>query len=416
MACTEQTMRFYIPFLAFALLLILIDLYFSRGIRIQLSRFLKHGSIKWIQRLNALISTIFILILGYIYSYKPEQEAVEYYQQIFLFLSLMLTVYIPKLIMILFLLADDIQNGIRLLIFRKDKPAWKASMVLHRTGLVMGIFIFSLALYGITVGKFRFETQQADIHSSKLPHSFEGYQIVQLSDFHIGCYLNHPDKLLELVAIVNGIQPDLLVFTGDMVNNSAEELRPLIPILKQFKAKDGKYAILGNHDYGNYTQWDTPEAKQQNHQDLLEGIQESGFDLLLNESREIKRGDDIIYLIGVENIGKPPFPVYGDLQQAISGIDTSRFTILLSHDPSHWDMEVLGSFIDLTLSGHTHGMQAGIELAGIKWSPVQYKYHRWAGLYQEGSQYLYVNRGIGYMGFSGRIGIWPEISILGLYR
>lgn len=414
MTYTEHTMRFYLPFLAFAILPAIIDLYLARFIQLQFS---SSAKIKLRRILHGINITTFVLTvsgLAYIFANKPGSESVDYYQRIFLFLSLVLSAYLPKLMLIIFLILHDITLLV-LKLSRKNHRLVRLRRVFLRISLIPGLLVFLLAIYGISYGKFQFETRRETILSDQLPDAFKGYKVVQLSDFHIGCYLGHEDKLREVVRIVNDLKPDLLVFTGDMVNNSAEELRPLIPILQEMEAKDGKYAILGNHDYGNYTQWESPEARQRNQDALLAGIREAGFELLLNERREIFREGQKINLIGVENYGKPPFPTYGDLAKATAGADTTTFSILLSHDPSHWDMQVLGTFIDLTLSGHTHGMQAGIESWGIQWSPAQYKYPRWAGLYQEGSQYLYVNRGIGYMGFSGRIGIWPEVSILDLY-
>lgn len=414
MTYTEQKMRFYLPFIVYALLPAIIDFYLARFIRLQFTGTSGTTLRRSLHAINLLTFVITIAGLAYIFANKPDSESVGYFQRIFLFLSLVLSIYLPKIILVIFLMIHDIVwLGLKLM--NQEQRLRRVRKIILRISLIPGIIILILSLYGISYGKFRFETRRETVVSDKLPESFKGYKVVQLSDFHIGCYLGHEDKLREIVDIVNDLKPDLLVFTGDMVNNSAEELRPFIPILQELRAKDGKFAIQGNHDYGNYSQWETPEAKQRNLDALLGGIREAGFELLHNEHREILREGKKINLIGVENYGKPPFPTYGDLGKAVAGADTTAFSILLSHDPSHWDMQVLGTFIDLTLSGHTHGMQAGIECCGLRWSPAQYKYPRWAGLYQEGDQYLYVNRGIGFMGFSGRIGIWPEISILDLY-
>ncbi|MCB0397969.1 MAG: metallophosphoesterase, partial [Flavobacteriales bacterium] len=209
---------------------------------------------------------------------------------------------------------------------------------------------------------------------------------------------------------------DYLFFTGDLVNNFGRETDGWFDVLRQLEAKNGMMSILGNHDYGDYSQWDKPEHKEENFLEVQEANREIGFDLLMNEHRILERNGQRIAVIGVENWGKPPFHQYGDLTKAAEGLDDDiPFRILLSHDPSHWDMQVLGKIsIDLTLSGHTHGAQFGVEAGSFKWSPVQYKYPRWAGLYKEGNQYLYVNRGFGFLGFPGRVGMPPEITVIEL--
>lgn len=403
-------MRFYFSFLALSLFVLLVDLYFYRGLRLLMQRFSQLWLRRFVYLSNLSLSLIFLAGFGYIFANKPDSEAIEYYQRIFLFSSAFLSVYVPKTITLLFLLIEDIRSLI--LRFRSDKETKRR--YIFGFGLIVGGLAFLSASYGISLGKFRFNLHETEIFSERIPKEFDGYRIVQLSDFHISCYINNEDKLEELVKMVNQLKPDLIVFTGDMVNNSAGELNSFVPLLQKLQAADGKFSILGNHDYGNYTTWETEEAKMTDHQLLIQLQEKAGFTLLMNESREIFRADQKISLIGVENIGKPPFPVYGDLSKAVSEVDPSTFRILLSHDPSHWDMEVLDGDIELTLSGHTHGMQLGLEIPGLKWSPAQYRYSRWAGLYEEGGQYLYVNRGIGFIGFSGRVGIWPEVALISL--
>ncbi len=215
--------------------------------------------------------------------------------------------------------------------------------------------------------------------------------------------------------LINAQKADIILFTGDMVNNVAEELEEFIPQLQQLRAKFGVYSILGNHDYGEYVHWDSEETHQDNMERLFQFQQKAGFKLLRNDSFTIEKEGERIGIAGVENWGLPPFPQYGDLQKSRREIADASFKILMSHDPSHWDAEVHGkSDFDLTLSGHTHGMQFGINIPGIKWSPVKWKYPRWSGLYQEGDQYLYVNVGIGYIAFPGRVGFYPEISVFEL--
>ena len=205
------------------------------------------------------------------------------------------------------------------------------------------------------------------------------------------------------------------MFTGDLVNNSSYEIDEFLPLLKKLKAKYGKYSILGNHDYGDYSNWSSDEEKQANFERMISLQEEAGFEVLRNENRQIKIEGESIQLVGLENWGQPPFPQYGNLNKAMMGVEEDKVTILLSHDPSHWDAEVLNKTnIDLTLAGHTHGMQFGIEIPGFKWSPVQFKYPRWGGLYTENNQHLYVNRGIGYIGVAARVGISPEVTVLEL--
>jgi uncharacterized protein len=408
-------MRFYFSFLAISIIILLIDVYFYRGIRLLLQRVEQLWIRRFVHIFNLLFSLFFLIGFGYVFANKPDSEAVEYYQRIFLFSSAFLTVYIPKIITTLFLLAEDTRSFIIHLSSSKNQIKRRRRRIILSIGIFIGALAFLSSSYGITFGKFRFNVHETAIQSPKIPKEFEGYKIVQLSDFHISCYINNEDKIDKLIQLVNELNPDLLVFTGDMVNNTAAELSPFVAYLSRLKATDGKYSILGNHDYGNYTTWESESEKQADHELLIREQESAGFRLLMNESVEITRGGEKITLLGVENIGKPPFPVYGDLVKAMEGTDSTSFRILLSHDPSHWDMEVLASDIELTLSGHTHGMQLGIEIPGWQWSPAQYRYPRWAGLYEEDGQYLYVNRGIGFIGYSGRLGIWPEISLFTLH-
>jgi predicted MPP superfamily phosphohydrolase len=219
----------------------------------------------------------------------------------------------------------------------------------------------------------------------------------------------------ELVELVNYENPDLILFTGDFINNYSTEMDSFIDILSKFKARLGKFSILGNHDYGEYVRWKTQRDKEANLQRLKDLQNEIGFDLLLDESRKIKIEDQEIELIGIENWGMPPFPQYGDLKKAMENVDNGAFKILMSHDPTHWDAQVREKTdIDLMLSGHTHGAQFGIEIPGWRWSPVTMRYKQWGGLYNEGKQNLYVNTGLGSIGYPGRVGMPPEITIFEL--
>lgn len=281
------------------------------------------------------------------------------------------------------------------------------------SGLMFGLILFSVFTYGMLRGLAHIRVKTMQITDAKIPKAFDGFRFVQISDIHSGTYTSIlPIK--KSVALINAQQPDCIFFTGDLVNNRVEEIQPYIIELKKLKAPSGIFSILGNHDYGDYVSWKTPEEKIANLLQLKKYQKELGWNLLLNEHVSLQKNNAQINLIGVENwSSKMHFTKYGDLAKATSGIDQNLFTILLSHDPSHFDKEVSSNFpwITLTLSGHTHGMQFGIETKHVRWSPIKYVYPHWAGLYHIGSQYLYVNRGLGALGFPGRIGMRPEITV-----
>src|SRR5690606_11812969 len=248
-----------------------------------------------------------------------------------------------------------------------------------------------------------------------LPDVFKGYKIIQISDIHAGSFFN-PAKLQPAIDLIKAQNADMVLFTGDMVNNYGQEFEPFVKMFAEIKAKDGKFSVLGNHDYGDYAKWRTQADKDRNIPFLTELQQQAGFELLRNEHRVIQRGEEKIYLLGVENWGIKPFPQYGDLNKAVAGIPASAVKILMSHDPTHFD-EIVKKHpanVQLTLSGHTHGMQFGLDLKNVRWSPVQYRYKKWADLYESEGKYLYVNRGFGVIGFPGRVGIEPEITLFEL--
>lgn len=275
---------------------------------------------------------------------------------------------------------------------------------------------FASILYGMYHGKYNYKVLKYVLYFEDLPEAFDGYRITQISDIHSGSFDNM-DKVKYAVDLINKQQSDVILFTGDIVNNKATELESYVPVFNKLKAKDGMYSVLGNHDYGDYITWNSEEEKKQNLEDLKSLQKEIGFDLLLNENRFIEKRGERLALIGVENWGKGGFKKAGDLQKAKSQVDAKDFKIVLSHDPSHWDAEIVNDnyHYHLTLSGHTHGMQFGIEIPGwFKWSPVKWRYKRWAGIYEELGQYINVNRGFGYLAFPGRVGIWPEITVIEL--
>lgn len=286
------------------------------------------------------------------------------------------------------------------------------SMPFTKVSLITALVCLGCTIYATLYGKHRFEIKQATYTSSRLPKSFDGYRIVQLSDIHLGSWQQYPEKLQEAVNIVNAQQPDLIVFTGDLVNARSAELNGLEHILSQLNAPDGVYSVLGNHDYGNYFQWENIRQKAENLHELQERQANMGWKLLNNEHVYIYRSADSIVLAGVENWGKPPFNGRGNLQKALHGTG-SDFKILLSHNPTHWHAEILPlSDTDLTLSGHTHAMQLKIG----RYSPSSKFYNEWQGMYFENGRALYVNVGLGTVGMPFRLGAWPEITVLTLKK
>ena len=284
--------------------------------------------------------------------------------------------------------------------------------------LGLAAILFSSLLYGMYRGKYNFRVLNYTLHYEDLPEAFDGYRITQISDIHSGSFDNK-EKIEYAVDLINEQKSDVLLFTGDMVNNKASEMLPWKDTFGRLKAKDGKFSVLGNHDYGDYVDWNSPEEKHQNLEDLKQIQKDIGFDLLLNESRFLEKDNQRLALVGVENWGKGGFIKVGDLQKASENIESDDFKILMSHDPSHWEEKVINDpyHYHLTLSGHTHGMQFGIEIPGwIKWSPSKWRYKHWAGIYTELGQHINVNRGFGYLGYPGRVGIWPEITVIELKK
>jgi predicted MPP superfamily phosphohydrolase len=272
-------------------------------------------------------------------------------------------------------------------------------------------------IYGIIQGKYNYKVLKYQLTFDDLPEAFDGYTITQISDIHSGSFTNK-EKIQYGVDLINEQKSDLMLFTGDIVNNTADEMDDWIDVFSKLEAKEGKYSILGNHDYGDYMDWKNPEDKIKNFEKIKGIHKKIGFDLLLNESRYIEKNGQKVALIGVENWGKG-FNKAGDIKKASSNVNKEDFKILLSHDPSHWEVMIKKDDFNyhLTLSGHTHGLQMGIEIPGFfRFSPSQFVYKQWAGLYQEFGRYINVNRGFGYHAFPGRVGIWPEITVIELKK
>lgn len=409
------SLKFFFIILGF---LLLIDIYAFRGLR--------HFSSGWNNSLRMAVYIIYWLVplfitimTFYVVSKLPTMSSGKIdYRYFYLFTGILILFYVPKILFSAFMVGNDL---VALFVFVLKKFQLVnysfQNQWLRYVGATAALLLFVFTIFGIFVGRYHYKVNHVPLKFSNLPEQFNGFKILQISDWHIGSYMGKPDQIQDAVNRINSLKPDLIVFTGDLVNNVADEVDEFIPILKQLSAKYGVYSILGNHDYGDYVPWKSDEDKIKNINNLREVEKEIGFQLLDNQSVIIEKDGGKISLAGVENWGLPPFPQHGDLSRALAGTTDSAFTILLSHDPSHWDAKVLGKTkVDLTLSGHTHGMQFGFILKNMQWSPVKYKYPRWAGLYKVDNQILYVNVGIGFIGFPGRVGVRPEIAIIELLK
>jgi predicted MPP superfamily phosphohydrolase len=339
-------------------------------------------------------------------------------------MTIVMGLYIAKLLAGVFLLLDDLRRLVQWAISKagNSTPAnndgsggISRSAFLSWLGVGLGTAFYSSLLYGFS-NKYNYKVHHVRLAFDNLPEGFKGIKIVQLSDIHSGSFGN-PEAVSKGIDMIMAQKPDLILFTGDLVNDTAPELKDYQAIFARLHAPMGVYSTLGNHDYGDYTWWETPELKTANLDRLKQIQKEMGWRLLMNEHVALERGGDQIALIGIENwSAKARFPKYGKMNEAYPGVEKYPFKILMSHDPSHWDAEVRPHYpdIDLALAGHTHGMQYGVELPFLKWSPVQFVYKQWAGLYEEGRQKLYVNRGFGFIGYPGRFGVLPEITVLEL--
>lgn len=332
--------------------------------------------------------------------------------------------YFSKVFGGLFLLVDDIGRLARWAYntFKNPEPSRTGSGIsrsdfLVKSAVVAGSIPLLTMSWGIISGAHDYRIRRKTVYLPNLPKQFDGIKVGQLSDIHSGSFFNK-------TAVKGGVElfmkekPDIALFTGDLVNNESDEVKDYIDIFNKVKAPLGVYSTTGNHDYGDYRLWSSDQAKKQNFEDLKEAHRLMGYDLLMNENRMIEVDGEKIAVLGVENWGAGRFAKYGDLEMAYSGSEEAPVKLLLSHDPSHWDAQVRPNHpdIDLMFAGHTHGFQFGVELGAFKWSPSQYAYKQWAGLYKEGNQQLYVNRGFGYIGYPGRVGMPPEITILTLKR
>ncbi len=339
-------------------------------------------------------------------------------------LAIIIGLLLAKIIAALFFLVDDVRRGITWLMYKlpfntnntvnADEVSISRSTFLSWLGIGLGGSLFGTLLYGFS-NKYAYTIKHVPLRFPNLPIAFKGLKVIHISDIHAGSFTNK-EAVNKGVQMILDTNPDIILFTGDLVNDRATEMDDYIEVFSRLKAPMGVYSTLGNHDYGDYTSWETEEAKKNNLAQLKAVHQKMGWHLLLNEHVALEKNNQHIALIGIENWGAKAFSKYGKLNVAYKRAETYPFKILMSHDPSHWDAEVRKHYtdIDLTLAGHTHGMQFGVELPGFKWSPVEYLYKQWAGLYEEHNQKLYVNRGFGFIGYPGRVGIMPEITCIEL--
>jgi predicted MPP superfamily phosphohydrolase len=380
------------------------------------------SKIKWVQYSYVLLS---VLILAFIiYSFTQFDRRVGQNSSTLLTFGLVLIVYIPKIILTLVMFGEDFYRIISGTISHFLGNTEQSSFLPERRKFVSQIALgvaavpFLSLLYGMTKGKYNFKVIKQTLFFTDLPDSFDGTTITHISDIHSGSFDN-PEKIQYAVDLINEQNSDMVLFTGDIVNTHATEMHPWVDTFKKIhNPKFGKYSVLGNHDYGEYIDWPTQKEKEDNFEAIKDLHRQIDFKLLMNENVKLKNGSDEIAVVGVENWGKS-FKKAGDLIKASNGLNQKDFKILMSHDPSHWEYEVKDheQNFHLTLSGHTHGLQFGIEIPGfIKWSPVQYVYKQWAGLYENLGRYVYVNRGFGFHAYPGRVGIWPEITVIELKK
>ena len=403
---------------------LVIDIYVFQGLKILVSSW-SQGNRKFIYLFYwALTAAAIVFFLAFRFGNPDKWSRLA---RTFMFAFIVVN-YFTKIFFVIILLIDDLTRLIRW-VFQKFTnvvqnnplsvgPPIPRSEFLTKLALVIASIPFFSMLYGIIFGAHDYRVRKVKIASKNLPASFDGLKIVQISDIHSGSFYNK-SAVKRGVELILKQQADIIFFTGDLVNNIASEIEEYIEVFDKLKAPMGVYSTLGNHDYGDYIQWDSLEDKKNNLQQLIKAHGRMGWNLLMNENRIFERNGEKIALLGIENWGAGKrWPKHGRLDLAHAGIENIPFKLLLSHDPSHWDAQVRPEYkdIDLMLSGHTHGFQFGVEIAGIKWSPVQYVYKQWAGLYKEGEQQLYVNRGFGFIGFPGRVGMPPEITLIELKK
>lgn len=405
----------------FLALLLILDWYVFQAIRTVTAGLPVKSRLVWhtLYWSITVLSISLVILLPYFFS-KPG----PHYARSILF-ALVAGLFFAKLIASLFFLTDDLRRVVQWLgyqVLPKNKNAGSGEVLFSRSvflswaGLLAGAGLFSALSYGIN-NRYRYQLRKLRLTFPTLPAAFDGLKIVQLSDIHAGSFTD-PLAVEKGIQLILDQAPDLILFTGDLVNNLASEMDEYWPLFAKLKAPMGVYSITGNHDYADYVQWESPAQKIANFEKLKAVHAKMGWQLLMNEHVVVTRNQSSIGIIGIENwSAKSRFPKYGNFKKAFAGVEQIPFSILLSHDPSHWRAEILEQYpsVALTLSGHTHGMQFGFEIPGLQWSPVQYVYSEWAGVYRQATQTLYVNRGFGFIGYPGRVGILPEITVIELF-
>lgn len=406
-----------IRFIIICALFLFIELYSFQAIRTLIK-------LRWLLISYQIISLLLFLFI--IYSFTQFDRSVGQTKQTMFTMGLMLLVYVPKIVITLVLLGEDIfRAGVGIVNYFIENPNTATNSVIPSrrkfvSQLAVGLAAvpFLSLIYGIFEGRYNFKVFKQTVFFPDLPDAFDGFRITQISDVHSGSFDN-PEKISYAIDLVNEQNSDMILFTGDIVNTHATEMHPWLETFNKIKKpKYGKYSVLGNHDYGEYVTWPSEEKKEENFEDIKKLYEQIGFQLLLNEHTYIQKGDDKIALVGVENWGHN-FKKAGDLNKASQDVHQDDFKVLMSHDPSHWEYEIKDhpKNFHLTLSGHTHGMQFGIEIPGyFKWSLAQYVYKQWAGLYENAGRYVYVNRGFGFHAYPGRVGIMPEITVIELKK
>lgn len=401
--------------LLFFLIVFIIEVYAFQAVK-------TFTKVRWVLLAYSSISLAVILFIAY--QFTQFDRSVGQTKMTMITMGLVLLVSIPKIIITLLLLLEDIFRVFSGIINRFSKPEIGTSFLPDRRKFISQIALglaaipFTSLIYGMTFGKYNYKVITQQIFFPDLPDAFDGFKITQISDVHSGSFDN-PEKINYAIDLVNEQNSDMILFTGDIVNTHAKEMLPWIATFNRIKEhKYGKFSILGNHDYGEYVDWKSEKDKEANFHAIKDLYGKIGFDLMLNEHKFITKGNDKLAIVGVENWGRH-FKKAGDLNKASAGLDSKDFKVLMSHDPSHWDAEVNThpQNFNLMLSGHTHGLQFGIEIPGIfKWSPAQYVYEQWAGLYEKAGKFIYVNRGFGYHAYPGRVGIMPEITVIELKK
>lgn len=404
--------RFIIPLIIVFSIIFIIEIYAFQALKtVTKSKIVRYGWIGF-----SLLPYIYFLYVILTHD-RSSGQTLQFQWAI----GLLGVILIPKIVVIITLFGEDLFRWIKKIVgfvsTSKTVDLSDRRKFISQIALGLAAIPFAGLLYGILKGKYNYKVLKYKLTFNDLPKSFERFTITHISDIHSGSFDNK-EKIAYAVDLINKQKSDIILFTGDIVNNFAHEMDNWITVFKKLQAPMGKFSVLGNHDYGDYSEWKSKKAKKENFKAIKDIHPKIGFNLLLNEHRYIEKNGEKIALIGVENWGKG-FKQKGDLQKASKGIDKNDFKILMSHDPSHWDKKVKKDDFNyhLTLSGHTHGLQFGIEIPGfIKWSPAKYVYKQWAGLYKESGRIINVNRGFGYHAFPGRVGIWPEITVIELAK